>query len=164
MPKLIKANPYDRYKVRRVVLQTPLRAKVIVERRDLRAHRYIMVIAPTVLNGKENQVVEGVEKIMAISHPNLASVRNLLYKIVIFETLTNTPSSSNTTTTGLRRLPLGRILLLVNGQLVRRQQTGPRFRQHGGRRKGPRCPPLCVGHPLHARKRNLPRKPRLDGH
>mmetsp|Transcript_36325 Transcript_36325/g.51375 ORF Transcript_36325/g.51375 Transcript_36325/m.51375 type:complete len:429 (-) Transcript_36325:477-1763(-) len=74
MPKLIEANPYERYKARRVILQTPLRAKVVVERRDARAHRYIMVIAPTSINGKHNKVIEGIEKLMSLSHPNLASV------------------------------------------------------------------------------------------
>lgn len=78
MPAFIEEDPYKRYQAVKVVFQSSLRAKVIVERRDSPGEKYIMVVAPKAIkyDGVEikNTIKEEVTKLLELSHPHLVDV------------------------------------------------------------------------------------------
>jgi calcium/calmodulin-dependent protein kinase I len=74
MVAIIKADPYRRYKALKIICQTSLIAKCVVERRDTN-DKYVMVIAPTKdKNGNSNDVKHHVSKLLEIDHPGIVRV------------------------------------------------------------------------------------------
>lgn len=76
MPAIIKADPYKRYKVVKLLFQTALIAKCVVYRRDTAEDgTYVMAVAP--LNDKTgvpNGIREHVLNLLDLDHPGLVKV------------------------------------------------------------------------------------------
>jgi hypothetical protein len=72
-------DPYSEYKAVKLIAQTSLRTKAVVERRtgDLNkeGRRFIMTVVPTKSGGMPTGVKDVVDCMLDLKHPNIAKVR-----------------------------------------------------------------------------------------
>lgn len=77
----IEADPFERYIKKRTFMKTKLRTKLLVVRKEQPTQRYSMVIAPTVVDGKPNAVLQEVTKLVKLSHSHLINV----FEVYLYE-------------------------------------------------------------------------------
>ena len=71
MPPFIKADPFGRYKKKKSIFKTELRAKIVVTRNG---QQYVLVMSPLEIDGVPNDVENYVSNLLKLTHPNLIGV------------------------------------------------------------------------------------------
>lgn len=138
MPSLIQADPWLRYKKKKVVFSTKLRSKILVERNN---QDYVLVMAPIKdTEGENNNLDRLIQNLLRLSHPNLIAVGTNKSNLLYFRHLGNrshtTSSFFPAESAGFGGLPVERQMLLDHGGLD--EGGAPWFRRLMHGRKGDR--------------------------